>query len=288
MKANRRPCASWEEFQTAVPDNAKVSQGLRIYRGQRDPEWLLQSIFERFLGWISAKDKNPNNDVRDLYGSDLFDKMLDRYLSDFKKNASKLPGLPDQLDTDRRWWAVGRHYGLVTPLLDWTRSPRIAAFFAFIDHLETENPDVRNGLRRLGIGGQPPGIKPSGPGAVSVWELVLNEAMLREGEFEHFEEDLSSLTAAGRIGAQQGTFTRLSHRHVDLLSYLAERQLESFLTCYEIPLSETRKALADLSCQGINFGKLFPDLQGAAIQANIGTFLEDLQPRKGGANGPTR
>jgi hypothetical protein len=62
---------------------------------------------------------------------------------------------------------------------------------------------------------------------------------------------------------------------VDLESMLIERGLGHLLSCYLIPLGDTAKALGDLSRMGINFAKLFPDLGGAAMQANLGTLLEE-------------
>ena len=66
-------------------------------------------------------------------------------------------------------------------------------------------------------------------------------------------------------------FTRLTHQqHLDLTSYLAERGELQRLCRFAIPGAETGKALSDLEAMNITYASLFPDLRGAALQANMG------------------
>src|SRR6202011_3028313 len=69
-------------------------------------------------------------DGKKLWEPGALQKLGDRYLWAFKRAAAGLRGPnPADLEPDQ-WWSLGRHFGLITPLLDWTESPYIAAFFA--------------------------------------------------------------------------------------------------------------------------------------------------------------
>lgn len=63
--AARVVCSNWEDFQRKVRERARI--GNLIYRGQRDPAWRLQSIFERWLYGKVDKAKWPKRGVLDTF-----------------------------------------------------------------------------------------------------------------------------------------------------------------------------------------------------------------------------
>ncbi len=90
--------------------------------------------------------------------------------------------------------------------------------------------------------------------------------LIREGEFEIVA---SRAFSNPRQRAQRGVFTRLTHRsHFDVANYLAERDCADRLVRWEIPASELDVALNDLRLANITPSTLFPDLGGAASEAN--------------------
>jgi len=74
--------------------------------------------------------------------------------------------------------------------------------------------------------------------------------------------------------AQRGHFTRLQHSdYLDLASYLEAKGYLGNLTKYELPAQEAGAVLDTLESMNISYATLFPDLHGAARQANIANAL---------------
>lgn len=257
-------CDSWDEFIATVRENPTVFW--RVFRGQRDTSWKLSSKWERWLLRLKGADSERN--VRDLFSEGAYEKVRDTYLDRFRAYAVGLPSFDSaSLKRDKDWWALGRHHGLITPLLDWTYSPYVAAFFAFTDYAEEANPGLRMSTAAKG------GIT-FPPEPIAIWELKMGDRLLIEGEFEFFS---SQTDREQRRRAQQGVFTYLYHDiHVDLESYLHCRGLANRLARYEVPGQEAAKALTDLELMNITYTTLFPDLGGAASQANIAPLLSAL------------
>ena len=136
-----------------------------------------------------------------------------------------------------------------------------------MDYIENLNPGFKTGTCTGGIqfGNEP----------VAVWALVLADDIEIDGEFEIIAARKDNFH---RQRAQQGVFTRLTHDvHVDLESYLMSRNIcGKYLECFEISGQEMGKALSSLELMNITFASLFPDLDGAAAQANIGSTLTIL------------
>jgi len=261
-------CETWEDFIANVRTMKGKTLGDRIYRGHASLDWKLSSMFERWL--LKRKGENPNRNVRELFSKpEGLDLIRESYRERFKDIAIGLPGLPSGTLDEADWWAIGRHHGLITPILDWTKSPYIAAFFACVDYADQHTPGFKQGLTEGGIvwGGD----------SVAVWALVITDGLEVKDEFEILRPDIGYSQYSTWMRSQQSVFTRLTHDvHVDVESYLFSRGLGDHLERYEIPGKELLKALADLKRMNINFASLFPDMSGAAKQANIWSTLETL------------
>ena len=118
---NTKCMDSWKDFLEFIDSN--VDYHHFVWRGQSDAAWLLEPTLDRELKKINKID-DPL--------------IVENHLKNFKYAIRGRRGLsPIKLKDDNDWWALGQHQNLFTPLLDWTKSPFVAAFFAFSEELNS-------------------------------------------------------------------------------------------------------------------------------------------------------
>jgi FRG domain len=206
-----------------------------LFRGSGDANWTLSSSFDRRYAQLPLDRRLA---------------LWDELIAEFRQGCADL-GVPgSELDEDRKLWALGRHHGLPTRLLDWSTSPYVAAFFAFHDHLLRPSP---------------------GYDQVAVWALHLqNPVWCRE----YGVEIVSAPSFQNiRLRSQGGKFTLCRAPFAGLEDYVERFATEVALTQCVLPATDAEHALADLDAMGINSYTLFPDLAGLAQMATMRASL---------------
>jgi hypothetical protein len=108
-----------------------------LFRGQGSSDWKLETTWERY------RPNPPSNSVGYYYRGIFLAKpqiessterrweipTCDEFLKQL--NQQECPTLPELPGYD--FWVYLRHFRFPSPLLDWSRSPYVAAFFAFND-----------------------------------------------------------------------------------------------------------------------------------------------------------
>lgn len=241
---------SWRDFFQLTTDIfARTSA--HIYRGQANWEWKITSRLDR-LEKKNPRRKNLSGSVPEFFDVPPFTER--QHLDAFRRAIRGRRGPnPAQLDEDA-CWALGQHYGLATPLLDWTRSPFMALFFAFDEERLPQDDRYME------------------PGFRAVFALSTSVFEHSGGEPEDVLRFLSPLADDNfRLVSQAALFVRLPRR-TDLEAYVRKQfkgdRLRSILAKFRIPNHDRNECLVALGKMGINHMTLFPDISGAARHVN--------------------
>lgn len=217
----------WSSFKKWV---GAQQPGTMVYRGQSNNQWRLKTSFHR-------------TDRLDLlrYGAQEV-QHLNRYVTGILDRTFDLASPLEH----GALLNLAQHHGFPTPLLDWTESPYIAAFFAF-----SELPKrISKGRVRLFMFDRTAWLKDQP--AVS--------DMTRAAPYLAVHQLLPLFNA--RALPQQSVVTSTNVSDIEDWLKSQERPDHRYLIKIDLPASERNTVMADLTSMGITAASLFPGIEG--------------------------
>ncbi len=220
---------SWKYFHDFLQESLIDSDNY-IFRGQKEESWKIEPTLIRHC--------------RDMSGA-KFGAILKSHLNSFKFSVrGRAKNLKDIIDNEDELWALGQHFGLKTPLLDFTESPYVGAYFAYHE-IETKSKyRVIYGLSKAAVARQ------------------LHSDLV-------FVKPLSDNNQ--RLISQGGSFVKfLTEIDLETLIEKTYKVDESRIKLYKIkiPNKDRELCLKFLNSMNINHNTLFPDLLGASLYCN--------------------
>jgi hypothetical protein len=239
---------SWHGFVEYIQDELSNYRAY-IYRGQREPEWKLAPSINRIDGIKTLKVNTLHTFKQACRG----------------RRGSSSPKLEDD-----EWWALGQHHGLKTPLLDWTESPFVAAFFAFATARAKQSlPQARMvyAIAKQQIQKKSDEIKKKGPKTILTSGNELNIISPQVDD-------------NSRLVSQRGLLTSSLGFRYDIESWVRTHFKDNTnVIMIKIAINENLgdrgNFLRFLNRMNINYLSLFPDLDGAAKHCNMQLEIDD-------------
>lgn len=236
----------WDEFehavkQTIIEEIAYDSPRHTIFRGQPDAEWHLRTTLERMIG----ENMSAENYFRLIEGIQI---KIETFANqrwelpgyeDFQKNIQDLFSMDEQTFF---YMTYLRHFGFPSPLLDWTRSPFIAAYFAF--------RDVSNSAEKI---------------AIYMCSISSSDGFgIHVPDYPYISPIIKSPRNNKRHELQQGVYTICLREENERIYFsdhedggVNDEQRVPFVTKFILPASERINSLRALQTYNINPYSLF-------------------------------
>ncbi|MCW8174962.1 FRG domain-containing protein [Verminephrobacter aporrectodeae] len=262
---------SWQDFAIFLRRDFFSRPGVElIFRGHRRFDWDLTST----LGRICTKG---------IVSERLALAQLKRFRLAVRGRLEN--PLMVTSEEKNELWAIGQHFGLMTPLLDWTYSPYVALFFAF--HEEDSQGEENNPYRAVYVlnksfldenqagqdgNGKDTGILLVDPYTDYNGRLVNQAGLFTIAPFESTLEIELENAFANKKGSDAKDSRNASGEEQSAI--LARHIYKIYIPNKE---SERDICLRHLRHMNVHYASLFPDLLGASKYCNIITAEAERQ-----------
>jgi hypothetical protein len=229
---------TWDQFKSNI---SQKSKNRFIYRGQKLP-WRLRTTFHRRARYQISFF--TNEDVKQLH----------RRLSAITNHYFDL-SIPEE---NGAFFNLIQHHGYPTPLLDWSHSPYVAAFFAFRDLPINYS---KKGNVRIFIFNE------------KEWCSDFVQIQNLDPASRHFSVMEFIALNNPRLVPQQSvtTVTNID----DIEAFLLEKQLKKgkqYIEAIDIPAKQREEVMLDLKFMGITAGSMFPSIDGVCEEIRESNF----------------
>lgn len=257
------PCQElrdWEHAKQELNDLPRTW----VFRGQSRSDYDLQTSLERCIKGDAGAMRSMGDWEDDLIVE--FRRAAHHYLK-----PGEIPDVDDRLE----WLALMQHYGAPTRLLDWTRSPYVASFFAFEG---ADGPSAvwafdtqwchraARGVAEIRHAAAATDDSFAWPDGRITWTMAqCNDLLFGSGSMMIIS--LEPFRMNERLSIQRGLFLipcSLDQPFMDLLKTFARDELSQCVRKFILPSDARRLALPDLNRMNINRASLFPGLDGYA------------------------
>jgi hypothetical protein len=247
LKAHQ--CSSWTEFKRWA-DEVRQLGLMSAFRGHGSNKFRLRTSLQRV-------------------GRNRLERYCAETLPEFKAHVEAIEGTRFALSNGEDYatlLGLAQHHGLPTPLLDWTRSPYVAAFFAFADAIEWQDSRDATHVRIYGLSSD--FITRTAKGSITVPFYRPYAAALEIGPLRN-----------PRLYAQQGLFMVTNATNVEhVLLESGAIEGKEYLVAADVPIKFATEALQDLKYMGLTAGTMFPGLDGVCRMMKHSMYSR-LKPR---------
>jgi len=250
---------SWRDFNNLLESTFFNRPGVQlVFRGHRRFDWSLMPT----LGRLST-----NGIVTD----ELAQAQLERFKFAVRGRLKN----PDLVAEDDEMWAVGQHYGLMTPLLDWTYSPYVALFFAF--HKNDSKEEAANPYRAVYVLNKSFLADNEDETGIRVWEPRKDDHGRLVNQAGLFTFSPTDATIENKLATVLADDELFEDEELRAASEDEQPEILARYICKIYIRNEERDVcLRHLRRMNVHHASLFPDLLGASEYCNIITTEAEM------------